>query len=159
MSNCFLCLEPSKNRICTTCKCCAHSSCWGKYLQNSNKVKTYISDDAVIIRTAWSIKCPQCRQKMMNVKPVTRSDTEFARNLAILADYILFLETIEYVNTEEELHNLYKNVLDAMISHKALVKQNEILVALLKLRLKNMYMDGWLAANLYHHKFFGVQIF
>ena len=159
MSNCFLCLEKSKNRICTTCKCCAHNSCWGKYLQNSNKVKTYISEEAVIIRTAWSIKCPQCRQKMMNVKPVTRSDTKLARNISILGDYISFLEILHYVNTEEELHELYRNILDSLLSHKTLVKQNETLVTLLKLRLTNMYMDGWMAANMYHHKFFGIQIF
>jgi len=158
MSNCFLCLEPSKNRICPTCKCCAHRSCWGNYLQNVNKVKTFITEEAVIIRTAWSTKCPQCRQKIMDVKPVTRSDTELARRVVILGDYITFLETLDYVNTEEELHLLYRNVLDSLFAHKALVRQNDILVSLLKRRLRLLYLDGWKAANLYYHQFFGTQI-
>ena len=158
MSNCFLCLEKSKNRICTTCTCCGHSSCWGKYLQNINKVETYITENSVIIKTAWSIKCPQCRQKIMRVKSITRSDTELARSIAILEDYISFLEIIEYVNTEDELHKLCRNVLDALLVHKILIKKNEQLVFLLKRQLSNLYMDGWKAANMYHHKFFGIQI-
>ena len=157
MSNCFLCLEKSKNRICTTCQCCAHSSCWGTYMQNVNKIETFISEEAIIIRTAWSTKCPQCRQKIMTVKPVTRADTELARRIAILGDYISFLETLEYVNTEEELYILYGNMLDSLLIHKELVRQNDILTSLLKRRLRSMYLDGWQPANLYHHRLFGTQ--
>ena len=94
----------------------------------------------------------------MDVKPVTRSDTELARRVVILGDYITFLETLDYVNTEEELHLLYRNVLDSLFAHKALVRQNDILVSLLKRRLRLLYLDGWKAANLYYHQFFGTQI-
>lgn len=157
MSKCFLCLEKASRKICPTCKCCAHDKCWGEYLQNKVKTRTYFSEEKVIVISPWSVACPQCRGPILNVKPVTRSDTSLGRKIAIVLDYISFLEALD--NNSEDKYELYIKLLKVMLENRSIVLDNKILCAKLKLRLSELYInEHWKPANLYHHRLFGIQI-
>jgi hypothetical protein len=41
VDNCFICLLPCTNRICSTCACFAHEECWNTYINNNNIVMLY----------------------------------------------------------------------------------------------------------------------
>jgi hypothetical protein len=95
----------------------------------------------------------------MEVKPTTRSDTNNGRRLAVIIDYIAFLGALDLAENEEEKFFLYTNVLNMMTANKTIVRGNYELTTLLKHKLRSLYIDdGWLAANLYHHQLFGMQI-
>ena len=95
----------------------------------------------------------------MNVKATTRSDTNHGRRLAVLIDYAAFLDALDLAESEEEKFVLYTNVLHLMAANKTIVRRNDALTTLLKHRLRSLYVDDrWLAANLYHHQLFGMQI-
>jgi len=161
MSTCFVCLEKCHNKVCSVCQCYAHSKCWGKYLQSSTPTSTAVAPNMVVVFTPWSAECPQCRGRISNVKPITRSDTNLARRLSITLDYYSFLtilDDIEYYDVEERFE-LYSKLLDVMMQHKAIIRANDWLSSILKDRLKVLYKeDNWIAANMYHHGLFGQQI-
>ena len=159
MPNCFVCLNECRRKVCPRCECYAHSKCWGQYLKSSTGPRTEIAPDRVVIYTPWSAACPQCRGRIMNVKPTTRSDTIIGRKIATIIDYTSFLTALDYEMDRDERYELYTTVLDAMITNKTVVRKNKVLSSMLKSRLRNLYTeDGWLAANIYHHNLFGVQI-
>ena len=85
--DCFVCLSKSTNKICTTCKCYAHSKCWGEYLQNTTCVVTSVYEDSIEIYTPYNSKCPHCRSNIKNVKPTTRSDTDYPRMCLFIMTY------------------------------------------------------------------------
>ena len=160
MPNCFVCLNECRRKVCSRCECYAHSKCWGQYLKSSTGPRTEIAPGKVIIYTPWSAACPQCRGRIMNVKPTTRSDTILGRKIATVIDYSSFLSALDDVINQDEKYELYTSVLDAMIANKTIVRENRVLSSMLKARLRNLYIeDGWLAANLYHHGLFGMQIY
>ncbi len=159
MPNCFVCLNESCRKVCSRCECYAHSKCWGQYIRSATGVRTAITSDKVIIFTPWSVECPQCRGRIMNVKPTTRSDTNLGRRVAMVIDYASFLSALDDVRSPEEKYELYTSVLDTMIANKTMVRENNVLSSMLKARLRNLYTEeGWTAANLYHHGLFGTQI-
>jgi hypothetical protein len=95
----------------------------------------------------------------MTVKPVTRSDTELGRRVAMVIDYSTLLSALDVAESQEERFALYTDVLDMLSANKVTVRQNNALTTVVKSRLRNLYEDeGWLAANLYHHQLFGSQI-
>lgn len=159
MSTCFVCLNKARRKVCPMCECYAHNKCWGEYLQNTTKARTAIVPGKVIVFTPWSAPCPQCRGRIMAVKPVTRSDTSLGRRVAMAIDYSSFLSALDDVRSEEERFALYTDVLDMLTANKTAVRQNNVLTSILKSRLRSLYVDeGWLAANLYYHQLFGTQI-
>ena len=159
MPNCFVCLNKSNRKVCPRCECYAHSKCWGKYLQSETGARTAIVPGKVVVFTPWSAGCPQCRGRIMDVKPTTRSDTHLGRRVAMAIDYASFLSALDDVESQEEKYELYTSVLDTMMANKIVVRENNVLSSMLKARLRNLYTEeGWLAANLYHHGLFGMQI-
>jgi hypothetical protein len=159
MSTCFVCLDPARRKVCPSCECYAHSSCWGKYLASVASIRTTVGPEYVVIYTPWSAPCPQCRGRIMGVKPRTRSDTDHARRLAVIIDYATFLTALDLVENNEEKLELCADVLDLMTANKIIVRRNDTLTTLLKHSLRTLYVeDGWLAANLYHLELFGMQI-
>ena len=161
MQTCFVCLEACNTRVCSTCKCYAHSKCWGKYVQSRAKSHTVVTADKVILFTPWSAECPQCRGRIVNVKPVTRSDTDLGRYMVIALDYYSFLAALEEIECDdvEGRFTLYSTLLSAMIKHKAIIRSDDDITCILKNELRVMYkQDNWAAANLYHMQLFGTQI-
>ena len=95
----------------------------------------------------------------MDVKPATRSDTSLGRRVAMAIDYSSFLSALDDVRSLEERYELHTSVLDIMTANKTVVRENSVLSSILKARLRSLYTEeGWLAANLYHHRLFGRQI-
>ena len=158
MSNCFVCLNPARRKICPKCECYAHNRCWGKYLQSVNSTYTDLIDGEVVVITPWALPCPQCRQHVLEVKPITRSDTDFARNIVMARGYASFLSALERVESDDEKYTLYVQVLEMLAINMTVVRKNSSITTLLKDRLRLLYADGWSAANLYYHRFFGRQI-
>ena len=156
-----MCLEKCSNRICPTCRCYAHKKCWGKYLQNSTGTHTEVDVDTVIVFTPWNARCPQCRGRINNVKPVTRSDTHLGRTLSIIINYCSFLSMIEEeeYDSREEKFALYSKLLNIMLEHKAIIRANDALSTIWKNKLYRLYTEeNWTAANIYHYDLFKEQI-
>lgn len=159
MSKCFICLDKANTKICPRCNCYAHSKCWGQYLENTTKVRTVLAPDEVLILIPWSASCPQCRGRIMNVKPVTRSDTHLGRKLLLAIDYSSFLSALDEAETQEERTMLYTKILNSLVAHKTDVRGNNVLTSLLKSRLSVLYLEeNWMPANMYHYELFGTQI-
>lgn len=159
MSSCFVCLDKSCTKICPTCECYAHAKCWGEYLKSSTKVRTYFLPGRIIVSTPYATRCPQCRGRILNVKPVTRSDTDLGRRVAVVVDYAGLLSAFEEAETKEEEIFFLTTAFDMLIANKAIVCRNDLFMNMLKARLRSLYEEnGWIAANLYHRQFFGTQL-
>lgn len=157
-SNCFVCLKSTRNRVCRTCRCSAHPRCWGEYVNKSSLVLTYLFPSKVLVTSPLSVKCPECRGRISTVKPVTRSDTAFARYVALISEYITILDELAMAGNsqmrDELLHELFRD----LVSNHQLLKGTSINEAV-RQRLIDLYRDqNWKAANLYYLSLFGSQI-
>ena len=159
MPTCFVCLNPARRKVCTTCKCYAHNKCWGQYLQSVTNIRTVVDQGRILIVSPYSIRCPQCRGRLSEVRAITRSDTNLGRNVALSMNYAIFLTALDLAENDEEKHILYKEMLEIMTANKLCVRNSDQLTSLLKSKLKILYIDDdWEPANLYHHLLFGTQI-
>ena len=156
--DCFVCLSKSTNKICKTCKCYAHFKCWGEYLQNTTCVVTTVYDDSVEIYTPYNSKCPQCRSNIKNVKPTTRSDTDYPRMCLFIMTYKNLLILISETKSKTKKFILYKKLFDSIIDNSKLVKNDFLFKENISQNLRSLYEDGWKPANLYHRVIFGKQI-
>ena len=117
-NRCFVCLEKTSNRVCKSCKCYAHPSCWAKYVKTKNNLEFYSSLDTadVMIVEVENLTCPQCRKSMNVNNTVTRSKTFSAKCLYILKKIIDFIDEMEYIRNIE--HFRRKNSPDTPLSCK-----------------------------------------
>jgi len=159
MADCFICLNKSTNRVCSTCKCFAHPKCWGEYLQNSTEVYTYVFPNQVVISTPLGLQCPQCRQNINNIKPITRSDTIFARSIVIVNNYNNILLAADLLSTFEEKWDIFDILFDGLLENKGLIVKEAEYLTVLSNKLKELYtLYDWKKANLYHLELIGTQI-
>jgi hypothetical protein len=142
--DCFVCLNKAKDKICSTCECYAHPGCWGEYLKNSTDVFTYIYPGRIIVSTPFYAKCPQCRGDIGNVKPITRSDTHFARRVSLITQFRNMLFSIEMSQNNEEKEAIFSDIFETIITNKDLIKNEEKFNIMLRKKLKFLYeYDGW----------------
>ena len=159
MSNCFVCLNKCKNKICPTCQCFAHPKCWGEYLQHSTDVITYIYPTHIIISTPFSTVCPQCKSNINTVKSTTRSETVFARKTAVISYYKNMLYHIDLATNHEERNSLLKVSWGFFQEQKNLILADKELTKILKEKLVQLYtFYDWDSANLYYFNIFGKQL-
>jgi hypothetical protein len=159
MSVCFVCLNKCKNKICCTCKCYAHPKCWGEYLQHSTDVYTYVYPSQVVLQTPISTPCPQCRQNINNVKPITRADTFFARGISLINNYNNLLYAADLAETIEEKLDMFDVIFSGFVSNKNLIKNDNFYLNVLCKKLKELYtLYNWKKANLYHFELFNTQL-
>uniref|UniRef100_A0A6C0H309 Uncharacterized protein n=1 Tax=viral metagenome TaxID=1070528 RepID=A0A6C0H309_9ZZZZ len=160
--DCFVCLNNTKNKVCTTCQCYAHLRCWGKYLKNFTKVTTYIYEKDILISIPLYAKCPQCSCDISNLKPVTRSDTRFGRRTFLLLRYQNMMELAGTIQDISKRYMIFRNMFELIAHNKNLIRckvggikfKNTI-----KTKLIYLHVSGeWKFANLYHLKIFGKQI-
>lgn len=157
--DCFVCLNKCSNKVCPDCECYAHPACWGEYLKHSTDMYTIIYPNAVVMSTPYFTNCPQCRKAIKNVKPITRYDTKFARETAIMAcirDKIFAAEmTLSFENKKQIFNDLFY----LLSREKNLLKDNNAFLNVIKNKLKSLYFEQrWNAANLHHYYIFGEQI-
>lgn len=157
-ADCFVCLTPSKNKVCSTCECYACPGCWGKYLQHTTNVLTFIYPTHCSVFTPMSCKCPICKKPITNMKPLTRSDTFDGRvnTLFISTRNLLFSIDSEQDLTKKK--EIARALFNMIIDNKILLQKRRGLQHALKNKLKNLYELGWSDANIYHLRIFGEQI-
>lgn len=156
---CFVCMNKAKNKICSTCECYAHPSCWGEYLKSSTDVFTYIYPGTVVVSTPFYAKCPQCRGDIGNVKPTTRNDTHFARRASLVTQFRNQLFAVEMAGNDEERAGILRNMFDTIAQHKDLLENEKRIKEMLQNKLRDLYdYNKWYPANLYYRKLFGQQI-
>jgi hypothetical protein len=157
-TDCFVCLTPSRNKVCTTCECYACLGCWGKYLQNTTNVITFIYPTHCAILTPISCNCPICKQPISNMKPLTRSDTKDGRvnSLFISTRNLIFSIDSEHdLNKKKEIATaLYNMVLD----NKILLSGNNGIQLALKSKLNDLNILGWSDANIHSLRLFNEQL-
>lgn len=157
-NTCFLCLENTRNKVCVTCNCYAHPSCWGKYLQDQMNITTLVYPNHCAILSPLSVKCPICRERIKNIKSITRSDTKLSRKFAIyikISQTIAMTRSIEDVNKKRKLVSELFNIL---IDNRSIVLENKNLSSDIQDKLSELYKNGWESANLFHLQMFGEQI-
>ena len=156
---CFVCLGNSNNKICTICECYAHPKCWGEYLKNITELITYIYTDKVILSSPLYVKCPQCRQNNGNIKPVTRSDTKYARKMSLINYCINELINVQLSQSREEMVDIYKDMFEIVLQNKNLIKDENIFNDILKDNLKFLHKYfNWKSAKMYYNHIFDEQI-
>lgn len=157
--DCFLCLDTTKNKVCTTCECYAHYSCWGKYVNNYTNVITYIYDEEIIITVPLYIKCPQCSGDIGNLKPITRSDTRFGRRTILRLRCQHMFEAAEMPENVSKRFAIFRNIFEIIAQNKNLLRGGRSLKNMIKLKLLVLHNSGeWKFANFYYLKIFGKQI-
>ena len=158
MNTCFVCLNScsNRNRFCPRCLCYAHPKCWGEYLQHTTYTETVLDTDSISTIQPLNAQCPQCKQDIPGVKPITRQDTEIARfyilkNAAVFFSYALNDCDISASVVGPEFAKLFKE-------NRSLISDDkEILLELHKF-YKKLHEKGWEDANLHHYSFFGTQL-
>lgn len=156
--DCFVCMNKCKIRVCSKCECYAHPGCWGEYLKNSTNVYTYVYPTAVVVGTPFYTNCPQCRGKIGNVKPITRSDTQFARRTSLLNQLRDRLFSIEMACCDDDKTVLFKQLFNIILQHQNIIKKETHLLDVIVRKLKELYLGGWINANIYYYQLFGTRI-
>ena len=158
-SDCFVCLNSTKNKVCTTCECYAHYHCWGKYLKNYTNVITYIYEQQILITVPLYAKCPQCSGNIANVKVVTRSDTRFGRRNFLR---IRCQNMFAYADSTGDLVKrsaIFRNIFETISHNKNLLRGGGEFRKMIRIKLISLHNSGdWESANFYHLKIFGKQI-
>lgn len=121
---CTICLDNCRNKVCNTCNCYAHYRCWGKYLQNKTINYAAIVEDDIFMCTPVSIECPQCRQTIINLKPVTRSDTYAIRYLSFIINLNFCLDTIYIVEDKNDKKDMFKTAIKIIKYNKNLLSKD-----------------------------------
>ena len=157
--DCFLCLNTTKNKVCTTCECYAHHRCWGKYLKNYTHVTTYIYEQEILITVPLYAKCPQCSGSIGNVKPITRSDTRFGRRTFLRLTCQNMFEDAEMAQDTTSRVAIFRNIFEIISQNKNLLRGGSSFKKMVKTKLIVLHCSGeWDLANFYHLKIFGKQI-
>ena len=160
-NRCFVCLNKSCNKVCSTCKCFAHPKCWGNYLKNicGTTRPVYNEPGLIIIDIPYSVSCPQCRNNIFNVKPVTRSDTKFARYELLLENLDTMIDTINNCSNIADKDDILRDIFDTVIKNKKFILHEPKLVKVFNEKLKELYMCNWYPSNLYYYMLNSKQIF
>lgn len=156
---CFICLNNTKNKICSMCKCSAHPACWGSYLKNTTNVVTFVYPNYCSIMSPYTTRCPICRKNIGNVKSLTRSDTRNGRGQALILTIRNMLFQIEMETNSKEKQEIAVRMFNIIVNNNILLFENETLATAIKEKLKTLYtINNWTPANLYHLRLFGEQI-
>lgn len=158
-NKCFVCLEKSNNKVCKSCNCYAHKSCWAKYVNSTHNVEVYssIDDPTVFVVSTNKLKCPQCRKKININNTITRSKTNPARNLFIIKSIIDFTNELETIKTSEERKDIIKRIFRFVKTNKVFLKKMDVL-DFFQHQLEQLYREGLNYVNLYYYEIFGKQI-
>lgn len=158
-SNCFVCLNPSRNRVCRTCKCYAHHSCWGKYVTRNNDNIVVFNQDGLVLLCKYSIPCPICNTQILRLPPTTRSKTKSFRFNEYTLDAIGMMAIMneEGITSEEKIERRHI-VMKMFKKMKRFIKSNKQLSDALKNLCEWYHHDGWKIANQYYMDLFGEQI-
>lgn len=117
------------------------SSLLGEYLKNSTHVYTYVYPTSVVVGTPFYTSCPQCRSKIGNVKPITRSDTKFARNISLVNQLRDRLFSIEMTTCKDKKIVLFKELFNIVLTHQNIVKEEHRFINIIEKKLKEFYMQ------------------
>ena len=157
-NNCFLCLNYSRNKVCTKCECYAHPACWGRYLKTTSVVISCVTNDGCSLMSPWSTDCPLCKRPITATKALTRSDTFYTRKKGLL---IYATNMLIQVNQTEDMVGklaIAKVFYDLIVDHRWIVGDANI-NGLVKESLRTFHTnEKWKEANLYHLRIFGNQI-
>lgn len=157
-TSCCICLDTTKNKVCRTCNCYSHPSCWGKFLKQSTKRVTVISGNSVYLVSSLHVKCPQCRQKIKTLKPLTRSDTYTSRTTwfnLIISDYVDWLNSCETIEDKDHVH---RKIVRFLVYNKNLLKNDYGLSKMVKKYLRLLYRHSRQLANLNYYYIYGKQL-
>lgn len=158
MSNtCFLCLNNTNNKVCETCNCFSHPQCWGKYLKDQSRIITIVFDTHFTI-SSDSIKCPICKEKIKNVKPITRSDTKPGRKFALDLKITQIIEELLTITDRNKRKEILSSLFTIFITNRIILMENKIFLKKVQEKLKELYNDGWESANLFYLQLFEKQI-
>jgi hypothetical protein len=158
MNNCFICLEKCNHRVCNVCQCYAHNECWGKFLKSKHNILTYLYKEYLLILSPYSVNCPICKNNILNIKPVTRSDTKFYREIMVTETFFDIEEILDG-DIKNETNQINLEILfKFLFEHKLLIKYDYVLSNIIKNYLLILDEKKWKSANLFYYKMFGKQI-
>lgn len=157
---CFICLNPSNNKVCQTCNCYAHSSCWGKYLRHTNEDIYYlVKPKGLMLLCNYSIPCPICKTDTNQLLPLTRSRTqEFRLYSSILEVSDIISNMNNNITSHERLDNLHR-LFKCFKKIKTFINSNSEISTVIKNNLRQLYhQEDWKIANQYYMELFEEQI-
>jgi hypothetical protein len=124
--DCFVCLSESKNKICNRCECYAHLKCWGKYINKESKIFTFVStNNDVLITSPMYIRCPQCRENIKEVKPITRSDTYSGRKIAFIYSCNGMIIELESAQIRNDKIKIITKIFNYLLENKNLFNKDD----------------------------------
>lgn len=157
--NCFLCLNNTKNKICPRCSCSACPGCWGKYLMETTDVFTIIYPNKCSILMPYTTVCPVCKERIKNIKPLTRSDTLFGRQQAFMINIRDILFSLDATIDPLERREIIRKFFNMVVDNKVIVLKNTSFTNIIKNRLEYIYKEeNFVEANIFHLRLFGSQI-
>lgn len=136
--DCFLCLNKCKNRICGTCHCYGHLRCYGEYLKHKTCTYLYMLENDAYFACDYSVPCPQCRSAIINLKPVTRSDTYIVRHIIFCSTMENFMIAITNEENKREQMKLFKLINNTIKNNRQLLFKDTVLKKNVKKQLKNI---------------------
>jgi hypothetical protein len=159
-SNCFICLDKAKNKICNRCECYAHLKCWGKYINKESETITFVStNNDVLITSPMYTRCPQCRENIKEVKSTTRSDTYSGRRFVFMFSCKGMLVELENAQTRNDKIKITTRIFKYLLVNKNLFNKEDGFKDAIRDKLKFFYYnENWKPANMFHRRLFGKPI-
>lgn len=160
MSTCFVCLNDTTNRVCTTCQCYAHLSCWGKYLQSKDESIIVFTPNNVELLIKITHNCPICKTILLDSPRITRNRTkQYRDNVSVLN----IINSIVYADqngiTPYEKSERYHVLMKTFKTNKEFICKDKTIKKYIQQQLYKLYhIEQWKPANHYHMELFGRQI-
>jgi hypothetical protein len=136
--DCFICLNDTRNKVCSTCNCFCHPKCWGKYVKEKTDVVTYIYPKKIMMKYHLYVKCPICKTQIGNVKPLTRSDTLFSRRSYITMIISNRIKDMRETDCEDNKKEIAKKLDLLLIKNRKIIPTNCMLYKLVKDYINNI---------------------
>lgn len=147
-NNCFICLDISNNKVCSTCNITAHHKCWNLFLKNSNNNTT----------------CPQCKTvnfyKIHNTRstkkiPVHNNKEDCVRYIKNLLD--ICEDTVGIENRKQ----ITVQIFEYLIVNSWFVYTHDNFKNCLKDKLIQFYQENpnWKYPSQVYMKLFNTQIY
>jgi hypothetical protein len=86
----------------------------------------------------YSVPCPQCRSAIINLKPVTRSDTYMARHMIFCSIMENFMIAITNEENKREQMKLFKLINIVIKNNRQLLLKDSVLKKNVKKELKKI---------------------
>jgi hypothetical protein len=144
---CFVCLMPTRSRVCGRCSIHAHSKCWTNFLDHSAT--------GFAVDNRRCVKCPQCTESITMEPYFTRSVVGAMRTRTNFIQIVTQgLVAIQSEGSESERSRMCEDLFEYICDNVSVIATYTGLLVVIKHKLEDLDASGWTQACGYYARLF-----